>query len=100
MDEPKELDELNAEYREYIEGIRREWIAANWVRSNRVYETMRDEEREEVHRRIEQWGRYITPIAERWWAERGYGCIWPDDDSEPMGLYLLNNRRPCPSGTQ
>jgi len=98
MEAPKEhdLERMNAEYRKYIEGIKREWIARNRVRSNRVYETMRKEEREEVHRRIQQWGRYIEPIAEAWWAERGYGCIWPDDNSEPMGLYRLESRT-CPT---
>jgi hypothetical protein len=89
MEAPKELRKLNTEYREYIMNIKRKWTAENRMRSNRVYETMYKEEREEVHRRIAQWGRYITPIAEKWWAERGYGCIWPDDDNLPMQVYLL-----------
>lgn len=86
---PAAFEQLDVEYRSFIEGIRRDWIAMNRVKSNRVYETMRPDERAEVHRRIEQWGLYITPIAEKWWSDRGYGCIWPDDNDEPMQVYLL-----------
>ncbi len=31
----------------------------------------------------------IGPVAEAWWKERGYGCVWPEDDSEPMKVYEL-----------
>lgn len=85
------IRKLNNEYRTYIEGIKRKWTAENRVQSNRVYETMYPSERAEVQRRIEQWGRYITPIAEAWWKERGYGCIWPKNNSDPMQVYQLEH---------
>ena len=79
-----EIDALNAEYRRYIDKIQVKWLAQNRVNSRDVYEVMRPAERAEVHQRITEWGTFITPLAEAWWKERGYGVIWPDDDSKPM----------------
>ena len=84
-----EVDALNAEYEVYVRKLRTEWLSQNRVDSNDVYEVMRPEQRAEVHQRIAQWGRYITPLAEAWWKERGYGVIWPEDDSKPMQVYRL-----------
>jgi hypothetical protein len=84
-----EVDALNAEYEVYVRKLRTAWLSQNRVNSNDVYEVMRPEQRAEVHQRIAQWGRYITPLAEAWWKERGYGVIWPEDDSKPMQVYRL-----------
>lgn len=87
--------ELHSEYVAFIEGVQRRWVKSNRVRSNRVYEAMYPHEQQEVHDRIRQWGMYVTPIAERWWKERGYGCIWPEDDNDPMKLYRLDSDSDC-----
>ena len=84
-----EIDALNAEYETYIRQLRNDWLTQNRVNSKDVYEVMRPEEREKVHQRINQWKRYVTPLAEAWWKKRGYGVIWPDDDSEPMKVHIL-----------
>lgn len=84
-----EFDALNNEYGAYITELRTNWLTQNRVESGGVYEVTRPEERAKVHRRIAQWGRYITPLAEAWWKERGYGVIWPAHDSEPMKVYKL-----------
>jgi hypothetical protein len=85
-----EFDNMNTEYRAYISKLRAEWLARYEVRSFEVYEVMRPEEQAEVHQRVAQWARYITPLAEAWWKERGYGVIWPTDDSKPMQVYMLD----------
>lgn len=84
-----EIDALFAEHKAYIDDLKRKWLAQNRMDSKDVYEVMRPQEREEVHRRIAQWGRYITPIAEAWWEERGYGVVWPEDNSETMRVFRL-----------
>jgi hypothetical protein len=83
------IDALNKQYGEYIGRLKTSWLSENRMRSGEVYEVMRSEERAEVHRRIAAWGRYITPFAEAWWKERGYGIVWPDDNSKPMQIYRL-----------
>ncbi len=85
-----EVDALNKEYEGYIRKLRTAWLSQNRINSNDVYEVMRPHQRAEVHQRIAQWGRYITPLAGAWWKERGYGVIWPDDDSQPMQVYKLD----------
>lgn len=86
---PTELNALNKEYRAYIDKLKADWLSRNRMRSGDVYETMRPEERHDVHRRIGAWTRYITPLAEAWWKERGYAVIWPEDDSKPMKVQKL-----------
>jgi hypothetical protein len=85
-----EVDVLNGEYEVYIRTLRAAWLSQNRINSNDVYEVMRPHERAEVHQCIARWGRYVTPLAEAWWKERGYGVIWPDDDSQPMQVYKLD----------
>jgi hypothetical protein len=80
---------LLEEHIQYIEQLKAQWLSQNRVRSRDVYEVMRPEDRQEVHRKIKEWETYITPIAEAWWRERGYGVIWPDDNSKPMQVYKL-----------
>ena len=84
-----EIDALDAEYKSYIKELRSTWLARNRVRSKNVYEVMSEEEREKVHQCIGSWKRYITPLSEAWWQERGFGVMWPDDDSEPMKVHKL-----------
>jgi len=84
-----EVRALNTEYETYIRKLRAEWLAKNRPRSRDVYEVMRPEEQAEVHRCIARWQDYVTPLAEAWWKERGYGVVWPDDDSKPMRVYKL-----------
>ena len=86
----EEFDAYNAEYAKYIQGLKSEWLSQNriWNTKN-VYETMSSRERDEVHGRIGQWSRYITPLAEAWWAERGYSITWPEDDSDPVQICKL-----------
>ena len=80
---------FDAKFQAYVNKLRVDWLKQNRVNSRDVYEVMRPEERAEVHRCIDQWARYITPLAEAWWRERGYGVIWSDDNSEPVEYYEL-----------
>ena len=84
-----DINTLNREYELYIRDLRAEWLSRNRVNSNDVYEVMRPGQRAEVRSRIAEWARYITPLAEAWWKERGYGVSWPTDDSQPMQVYPL-----------
>lgn len=86
-----EVDALNVEYEAYIQELWRPWLQENRVRSRDVYEVMRSEEQELIHRRIEQWARYVTPFAEAWWKEHGFGVVWPDDNSKSMQVYKLES---------
>ncbi len=89
LSEQKKIEALNKEYKVYIEKLRRDWVPRNQVDSNRVYEVMYPHERAKVQENISAWSRYITPFAESWWKERGYGIVWPEDDSNPIQLYKL-----------
>ncbi len=80
---------LNEEYITYIERLRAAWLTENRVHSRDVYEVMRQEERDKVHACIARWAVYVTPFAEAWWKERGYGVSWPEDNSEPMKIFKL-----------
>jgi len=84
-----EFDVLDQEYRAYIDKLKTEWLQHNRMRSQDVYEVMRPQEQAEVHRRMDQWKRYVTPLAEAWWKEHGYGVVWPDDDSKPIQVHKL-----------
>lgn len=84
-----EVEALDKEYRAYIDKLRAAWLSENRMSSRDVYEVMRPEERARVHQRIAQWRSYITPFAEAWWRERGYGVVWPADDSKPIQFYKL-----------
>lgn len=92
-----EFDALDKEFREYVNKLKTDWLAKNPANVARdifgvqkdVYEVMNQRDRDRVHAVIAQWGRYITPIAEAWWKERGYAVVWPDDDSKPVKYYKL-----------
>lgn len=77
------------EFRTYIEDLKSKWMTGKRVDSKEVYEVMRPEDRARVDSIIDAWARYITPFAEAWWKERGYGVIWPDDNKEPMQVVRL-----------
>jgi hypothetical protein len=85
-----EFAALETEFRAYLDRLKAEWLSQNRVQSRDVYEVMHPQERAEVHSRIALWSQYITPLAEAWWREHGYGIIWPDDDSKPMQVYKLD----------
>lgn len=96
MDTKKEdVAALFEEHIQYIEKLKARWLSRNRVRSRDVYEVMRPEDREKVHQKIRDWGIYIAPIAEAWWKERGYGVLWPDDNSKPMRVYKLKAQTPA-----
>jgi hypothetical protein len=80
---------LQEEFKNYVEELKRKWLAQNKIYSVNVLEAMTKIELDEVKRRIRQWGVYIQPLAEAWWKERGYGVTWPDDDSKPVRYHKL-----------
>ncbi len=89
-----EVNALNVEYEAYVRRLRMAWLRENRVDSKDVYEVMHPTEREKVHECIAQWRRYITSLAEAWWKDRGYGVVWPRDDSKPMRVYKLKAAKP------
>jgi hypothetical protein len=84
------LAALKHEYEAYIKPIRSAWLAENRDRSNEVYEVMRPEDRERVHGIMARWEQHATVLTEAWWKERGYGVVWPDDNSKPMKVFRLD----------
>lgn len=70
-------------------------LKTEWRRNNRppefkdVYEVLHPDQKKQIENHINLWDRYITPIAEEWWKECGYGVNWPDDNSKPVGYYKL-----------
>ena len=94
MDTSEQIDPgaLRIEYRAYIEDLKRKWLAQKRVESRDVLELMSETERSQVRGTIAMWARYVTPLAEAWWKERGYRVEWPDDDSKPMKVFELEGR--------
>lgn len=84
-----EVKALEQEFRAYVGKLKADWLSENRVHSNCLYELMSPEEQRRVDRLCAAWGRHITPFAEAWWKERGYGVIWPEDNSKPMQVYKL-----------
>lgn len=87
----QKVDALNDEYREYVEKLKRSWLPNNQVKSSRVFEVMYPHEQTEVQEKLSAWERYIAPLAEKWWKQRGYGVVWPEDNSKSMQVYELKN---------
>jgi|GEM_PF-2508023 len=83
------FDALDKQYVAHIKPLKFAWIQANRVNSRDVYEVMTPDQQDEIKRRLAGYPEYITPLAEAWWRERGYGVTWPDDDSQPMNVYKL-----------
>lgn len=79
-----DVDALDREYRNYIGELRRAWLRENNnpPRGGHVYEIDLEEQRR-VAGVIRRWSEYITPVAEKWWQERGFGVVWPDDPFSP-----------------
>lgn len=84
-----ELNTLWEEHKAYVGDLKATWLVQNRMNSRNVLEVMPPQERAEVHRRIAEWARYITPLAEAWWKERGYRVVWPDDNSKSMQVFKL-----------
>ncbi len=84
-----EFDALNKEYETFIHHLQANYLSQNKVDSKDVYEVMHPNDRAKVDGVIVSWAKYITPLAEAWWKERGCGVIWPDDNSKPMQVYKL-----------
>ena len=95
MDKPKEqieFESLDAEYQPYIKKLRADWLFENKAPEfKEVYEVLHPDDRAKVDQHIVNCQNYIVPFAEAWWGERGYGVVWPDDDSKPMQLYKLES---------
>lgn len=83
------FDALTTEYRQYVDGLQAAWLAKNRPRRGAVLEAMDPYERAQVTQTIAAWSAYITPLAAKWWEERGYGVMWSDDGSRPMKVYEL-----------
>ena len=88
-EEKAEVEALGKEYKAYIAGLRRTWLAENRFHSRDVFEVMAPAEQKEVRRRIDQWALHVTPLVEEWWRQRGYGVAWPAHSSEPMKVFKL-----------
>lgn len=90
-----EIDALNGQYKVFIDRCRRQWLQKNnkppsfsMFGGGGLYE-LDPEERARVDRVIRNWGKHITPIAERWWRRRGFGIRWPDKSSDPCQFFKL-----------
>lgn len=90
MDEKEqeaEFKALDIEYQKYIGELKAKWHREHPLHSRNVIEVWSEHEREQANHHIADYKYYITPIIEAWWKERGWGVIWPDDDSKPMQCY-------------
>jgi hypothetical protein len=69
----KELILLHREYRAQTEAWKREWL-----KNNPPTETVHHLTNpvENTKRRFDEWSRYVTYRAEKWWGERGWKIIW------------------------
>lgn len=73
--------ELRTAYQAYVTKLRTAWLTENRSRSKGVFEVMSQTDKDEVRRIMARWEAYITPLAEAWWKERGYGIVWPTDNA-------------------
>ncbi len=81
---------LCEEFKLYIGKLKTKWRDENKPSTFRdVYEVLRPDQIKQIDDHNNLWDRYVTPIAEAWWKERGYGVNWPDDNSKPVGYYKL-----------
>ncbi len=79
-----EFRQHDREWREYAEQLRLEWIRNNNMRNHPdCFEVMREVDKQRVYGLVRQWDTYITPIAEKWWKERGYTVHWPEKNTDP-----------------
>jgi len=93
LSEQKEFEALNKEYLLYVTRLRRNWLRHNQVESKNVYEVMRPDERAKVEEKIPALAKYITPLTEAWWKQRGWGVIWPEGNSKTMQVYKLETAK-------
>jgi hypothetical protein len=85
----KDRETLSEEYKEYIQKVKADWFPSNKPKINGLYELMSADQHKQVENFRKRWADYITPLAEAWWKKHGYGCVWPEDDSDPMQIYKL-----------
>lgn len=80
-----QFDALHAEYVQHMENLKRNWLLLNNTIHNHpdCYEVMRDKDRAEVDGILRSFDVYITPIAEKWWKDRGWTIQWPANNSDP-----------------
>jgi hypothetical protein len=78
-DEQAEFEKLHAEYRAFVLCERVAWLKQNPPPTNERYEVMSSRNQREVHGIITRWEVHITPLAEKWWKERGYTIHWPEN---------------------
>jgi len=73
---------LHTEYEAHMKELRSQWMRQNNTMINHpdCYEVMRDRDREEVHAIMRRYEAYITPIAEKWWKDRGFTLHWPTEE--------------------
>lgn len=83
-----QFNALHAEYEAHMRELKSQWMRQNNTIRNHpdCYEVMRDRDRAEVHGVMRSYDAYITPIAEKWWKDRGWTIKWPTDD-EPRCSY-------------
>lgn len=88
--ERKKFEVLDKEYQVYIQKLKWDWTNKNNPPSfQHVYEILRPEEHAQIDQYRADWANYVTPFAEAWWKERGYGIIWPEDNSKLTQIYKL-----------
>lgn len=85
----KDQETLSKEYRGYIRKTKADWLSENRPKIDELYELMSVEEHKQVDDCIRRWADYITPLAESWWKKHGYGCVWPEENSDTMQIYKL-----------
>ncbi len=88
-EQKNEFLSLDTEYQEYIKRLKVEWHQQNPFHSRNVIEVWSNHEREQADQHIARWKCYVTPLAETWWKERGWGIIWPDNDAESTKVFKL-----------
>lgn len=84
--------QLNEEYQRYIAGERTRWIEARGIRTDTLAPLLSQEARNKIENLSHAWSEHITPLAEAWWNQRGYGVVWPEEHTRPMQVYKLSNK--------
>ena len=82
---------LDIEYQEYIHKLKFEWKRENPFHSDKVIEIWDTHDKERADSYAADWAYYVKPFAEAWWKERGYGIIWPNDNSKSSQIYKLES---------
>ncbi len=88
VDIAQEFQTLHAQYEEEMTSLRHAWLLQNNPFRNHpdCYEVMRESDRRGVAGVITSFEAYMTPIAEKWWKDRGWTMEWPTK-TEPCCKY-------------